>query len=287
MIGHYNIESRIKAMEENIIVKLLNDKDLGTSRLLTREEEQEIFSLYAKDKSLREDVQTIMINANQKLVYSIARKYRPFMNASYDDIVQLGRIGLSKAVDKYDLSKNTKFATYATYWIKQSIDKGLQSINADINEPIKVVNLRNHFYSTEEEMEASLKRKVTFNEVANKMGMNPTELKLLFDLSNVASLDETVDDDREISAIEKIKDSNSTPQEFVLEDEKRHLINDAMERLSPREQEIIKYRYNSEDGVLHSFAEVAEKLGISRQRVQKIEQKAIKEMKEYIKNCEK
>ena len=154
-------------MEENIIVKLLNDKDLGTSRLLTREEEQEIFSLYAKDKSLREDVQTIMINAN------------------------------------------------------------------------------------------------------------------------VASLDETVDDDREISAIEKIKDSNSTPQEFVLEDEKRHLINDAMERLSPREQEIIKYRYNSEDGVLHSFAEVAEKLGISRQRVQKIEQKAIKEMKEYIKNCEK
>ena len=88
-------------------------------------------------------------------------------------------------------------------------------------------------------------------------------------------------------AIEKIKDSNSTPQEFVLEDEKRHLINDAMERLSPREQEIIKYRYNSEDGVLHSFAEVAEKLGISRQRVQKIEQKAIKEMKEYIKNCEK
>lgn len=287
MIGHYNIESRIKAMEENIIVKLLNDKDLGTSRLLTREEEQEIFSLYAKDKSLREDVQTIMINANQKLVYSIARKYRPFMNASYDDIVQLGRIGLSKAVDKYDLSKNTKFATYATYWIKQSIDKGLQSINADINEPIKVVNLRNHFYSTEEEMEASLKRKVTFNEVANKMGMNPTELKLLFDLSNVASLDETVDDDREISAIEKIKDSNSTPQEFVLEDEKRHLINDAMERLSPREQEIIKYRYNSEDGVLHSFAEVAERLGISRQRVQKIEQKAIKEMKEYIKNCEK
>ena len=287
MIGHYNIESRIKAMEENIIVKLLNDKDLGTSRLLTREEEQEIFSLYAKDKSLREDVQTIMINANQKLVYSIARKYRPFMNASYDDIVQLGRIGLSKAVDKYDLSKNTKFATYATYWIKQSIDKGLQSINADINEPIKVVNLRNHFYSTEEEMEASLKRKVTFNEVANKMGMNPTELKLLFDLSNVASLDETVDDDREISAIEKIKDSNSTPQEFVLEDEKRHLLNDAMERLSPREQEIIKYRYNSEDGVLHSFAEVAEKLGISRQRVQKIEQKAIKEMKEYIKNCEK
>lgn len=287
MIGHYNIESRIKAMEENIIVKLLNDKDLGTSRLLTREEEQEIFSLYAKDKSLREDVQTIMINANQKLVYSIARKYRPFMNASYDDIVQLGRIGLSKAVDKYDLSKNTKFATYATYWIKQSIDKGLQSINADINEPIKVTNLRNHFYSTEEEMEASLKRKVTFNEVANKMGMNPTELKLLFDLSNVASLDETVDDDREISAIEKIKDSNSTPQEFVLEDEKRHLINDAMERLSPREQEIIKYRYNSEDGVLHSFAEVAEKLGISRQRVQKIEQKAIKEMKEYIKNCEK
>ncbi len=287
MIGRYNIESRIKAMEENIIVKLLNDKDLGTSRLLTREEEQEIFSLYAKDKSLREDVQTIMINANQKLVYSIARKYRPFMNASYDDIVQLGRIGLSKAVDKYDLSKNTKFATYATYWIKQSIDKGLQSINADINEPIKVVNLRNHFYSTEEEMEASLKRKVTFNEVANKMGMNPTELKLLFDLSNVASLDETVDDDREISAIEKIKDSNSTPQEFVLEDEKRHLINDAMERLSPREQEIIKYRYNSEDGVLHSFAEVAEKLGISRQRVQKIEQKAIKEMKEYIKNCEK
>lgn len=272
-------------MKENIITRLLNDNDLGTNRLLTREEEIEIFDLYEKDKTLYEDVQTIMIKANIKLIHSIANRYRPYKKILYEDLVQLGRIGVSKAVEKYDLSKNVKFATYATIWIKQSIEKGIQAMNED--EPIKVANLRRNFLNTEEEMEANLKREVTFNEVATKMGMNPTEMKLLFDLSNVESLDQAVDDDMKIAAIEKIKDSNSTPQESVLEEEKSKLINDAIENLSPREQEIIKYRYKADDNVFHSFSKIADKLGITRQRVQKIEQKAIKKMKEYIENCEK
>ena len=91
---------------------------------------------------------------------------------------------------------------------KEGFIAALDQSGGSSSKTLKAYGIPESSYSTEEEMEASLKRKVTFNEVANKMGMNPTELKLLFDLSNVASLDETVDDDREISAIEKIKDSH-------------------------------------------------------------------------------
>ena len=89
---------------------------------------------------------------------------------------------------------------------KEGFIAALDQSGGSSSKTLKAYGIPESAYSTEEEMEASLKRKVTFNEVANKMGMNPTELKLLFDLSNVASLDETVDDDREISAIEKIKE---------------------------------------------------------------------------------
>ena len=92
-------------MNNDIITELLMCEDLGSKRLLTFDEEQAIFKLLKNDSNLREDVQTIMIKANIKLVYSIAKKYYPVSTLSNDDIVQLGMIGLSKAVDHFDYQK--------------------------------------------------------------------------------------------------------------------------------------------------------------------------------------
>ena len=120
-------------------------------------------------------------------------------------------------------------------------------------------------------MVSLLKRNVSFEEVATKMGVKASELRMLFDISNVASLDKILDFDKETSGIEIIKDDDDTPQEAVLNDEKNELIILALNSLSPREGQIIKYRYGYDDGVFHSFSEVANKFSISRQRAQIIE----------------
>ena len=135
-------------------------------------------------------------------------------------------------------------------------------------------------------MVSSLKRNVSFEEVATKMGVKPSELRMLFNISNVASLDKILDFDRETSGIESIKDNEDTPQEAVLNDEKNELIILALNSLPLRERQIIKYRYGYDDGAFHSFSEVASKFSISRQRAQIIEKVAINKMKEFIKKVE-
>ena len=180
-------------MEKDIITELLTCEELGEKRLLTFEEEQQIFMLLEKHSNLREDVQTIMIKANLKLVYSIAKNYYPTGSLSNDDIVQLGMIGLSKAVDRFDYHKGIKFASYASYWIKQSISKGLHKALKNADQPNNISELKKQFFVTEEQMVSTLQRKVTFDEVAHQMGVKPSELRMLFDISNVASLDKVID----------------------------------------------------------------------------------------------
>ena len=273
-------------MNNDIITELLMCEDLGSKRLLTFNEEQTIFELLKNDNNLREDVQTIMIKANIKLVYSIAKKYYPVSTLSNDDIIQLGMIGLSKAVDHFDYQKGIKFASYASYWIKQSISKGIQKALCNIEQPTNATELKKQFFETEEEMVSSLKRNVSFEEVATKMGVKPSELRMLFNISNVASLDKILDFDKETSGIESIKDNEDTPQEAVLNDEKNELIILALNSLPLRERQIIIYRYGYDDGAFHSFSEVASKFSISRQRAQIIEKVAINKMKEFIKKVE-
>ena len=124
---------------------MLFDENLGKTRLLTKNEEVEIFKLFYEDSSLREAVHTIMLKANEKLVYSIARKYHPMITLNSDDILQLGFIGLSNAVDKFDVDKNVKFATYATYWIIQSISRGLQNELNNLNVSSKYYEKNGHY----------------------------------------------------------------------------------------------------------------------------------------------
>ena len=274
-------------MEKDIITELLTCEELGEKRLLTFEEEQQIFMLLEKHSNLREDVQTIMIKANLKLVYSIAKNYYPTGSLSNDDIVQLGMIGLSKAVDRFDYHKGIKFASYASYWIKQSISKGLHKALKNADQPNNISELKKQFFVTEEQMVSTLQRKVTFDEVAHQMGVKASELRMLFDISNVASLDKVIDSDKDTSVIEIIKDDEDTPQEAVLNDEKNKLILAALTELSPREARIIKYRYGYDDGIFHSFSDIANKFAISRQRAQIIEKGAIDKMKQFISDAEK
>lgn len=270
-------------IDENKIIALLNDTELGINRLLNSQEEREIFEIYAKNEQLREEVQTIMIQANRKLVYHIAKKYSKVSSIPLDDLIQLGFIGISKAVDKFDMSRGTRFSSYATYWIRQSIGKGIEAMGRSvIVQPNLAYQLRKDYFITEQALEKKYERGVSFHEVAEEMQISTTDLAKAFQLNHIESLDQLLYDG-DFTLMEQIGDSLETPQELVLKEEKKLRLQQAMSSLTAREQEVIAYRYGDIDGNYHSFEEVARCLNISRQRAQVIEKNALQKMRDFFK----
>ena len=270
-------------IDENKIIVLLNDTELGINRLLNSQEEREIFEIYAKNEQLREEVQTIMIQANRKLVYHIAQKYSKVSSIPLDDLIQLGFIGISKAVDKFDMSRGTRFSSYATYWIRQSIGKGIEAMGRSvIVQPNLAYQLRKDYFITEQALEKKYERGVSFHEVAEEMQISTTDLAKAFQFNHIESLDQLLYDG-DFTLMEQIGDSLETPQELVLKEEKKLRLQQAMSSLTAREQEVIAYRYGDIDGNYHSFEEVARCLNISRQRAQVIEKNALQKMRNFFK----
>lgn len=268
-------------IDENKIIGLLTDAELGINRLLNSQEEREIFEIYAKNEHLREEVHTIMIQANRKLVYHIAKKYSIVTSISLDDLIQLGFIGISKAVDKFDVSRGTRFSSYATYWVRQSIGKGIETMGRSvITQPNLAHQLMKDYFITEQALEKKYARGVSFHEVAEEMQISTIDLAKTFQLNHVESLDQLLYDGK-FTLMEEIEDSLETPQEWVLKEEQKKRLQQSMRSLTAREKEVIAYRYGDIDGNYHSFEEVAKRLNISRQRAQVIEKKALQKMRDF------
>lgn len=260
-------------MNKEYIFDLLDDDTLGRTRLLTQEEEQNIFKIFAELPELREEIQTVMIRANVKLVSSIASKYYPVSDISSDDIYQLGLVGLSKAIDKFDYTRGTRFSTYATYWIKQKISKELEKRMHNLGQALNIIELKKKFYETEQILTEKYKRRISLNEVANAMGMKATELKIIFYQTEIDSLDKMEQEGKKINYINVNNISDK---------DKQIDLHNAIEKLNDQQKEVIKFRYGYHDGVYHSFSEVASMLNISKQRVAVIEKKALAIMRDYL-----
>lgn len=268
-------------IDENKIIGLLTDTELGINRLLNSQEEREIFEIYAKNEHLREEVHTIMIQANRKLVYHIAKKYSTVTSISLDDLIQLGFIGISKAVDKFDVSRGTRFSSYATYWVRQSIGKGIETMGRSvITQPTLAHQLMKVYFITEQALEKKYARGVSFHEVAEEMQISTADLAKVFQLNHVESLDQLLYDGN-FTLMEEIEDSLETPQEWVLKEEQKKRLQQSKGSLTAREQEVIAYRYGDIDGNYHSFEEVAKRLNISGQRAQVIEKNALQKMRDF------
>ncbi len=265
-----------------LIDDLLLDEELGNTRFLTKDEEIILFTLLNENNSYREDIQTIMLKANQKLVYSIAKKYHPIVTLNEDDLVQLGLIGLSNAVDRFDVSKNNKFSTYATYWIIQSISRGLQNALNNINITLKMTELKKLYRETEDNLVSSLKRTPSYDEIIRAMGIDETDANLIIFGKQFESLDQSISKDKDKTLADKIQDDVASAEEELLKHEKTIITMEALDKLNEKEQFVIKYRYGFVDGIYHSYSEIAEKMEISKQRVQIIASQAMNKMKNYV-----
>ncbi len=256
--------------------ELLRAADDGERRL-TEARRRELAAVAEEGRAAKDH----MIRANLRLVVSAARKHArrglPFL-----DVVQEGNLGLIRAVEKFDYAKGFKFSTYAMWWIRQAIERGLSEQSRTVRLPAHVAETVSKINRIDRDLNRMLGREPTVAEVAEQAGLS---VDRVVELRRVArdsvSLDTPVGDDGETTLGDLIEDSDVLQAADIAE--QRALtasLNELVATLTPREATIIKLRFGLEDGQPHTLQEVADRVGLTRERVRQLEKKALAELRD-------
>ncbi len=254
-------------------------KEIGKVPLLSGEEEVELAK--RKDKGDKEAERKI-IEANLRLVVSIAKKFVGAKGLSLLDLIQEGNIGLFRAVEKFEHKKGFKFSTYATWWIRQAITRALADQSRTIRIPVHMVETINKFQQVQRSLVQELGREPLPEEIAAEMGEELDKVRYIIKISqDTISLQAAIGDDEEDSTLEDfIEDvKNVTPDRAAALQLLRDYVKDIVSQLSPREQKILEMRFGLIDGVAHTLEEVGQEFEVTRERIRQIESKALEKIR--------
>ncbi len=254
-------------------------KEIGKVPLLSSEEEVELAK--RKDKGDREAEKKI-IEANLRLVVSIAKKFAGAKGLSLLDLIQEGNIGLFRAVEKFEYRKGFKFSTYATWWIRQAITRALADQSRTIRIPVHMVETINKFQQVQRILIQELGREPLPEEIAAEMDEELDKVRYIIKISqDTISLETTIGDDEEDSTLEDfIEDvKNVTPERAAALQLLRDYVKEVVSQLSPREQKILEMRFGLVDGVAHTLEEVGQEFEVTRERIRQIESKSLEKIR--------
>ncbi len=256
-------------------------REIGKVPLLNMEEE---VALAKRKERGDKDAERRMIEANLRLVVSIAKKFVG-KSLSLLDLIQEGNIGLFRAVKKFDYRKGYKFSTYATWWIRQAITRALADHSRTIRIPVHMVETINRLQQVERRLLQDLGRDATPEEIAAEMGEEVDKVKHIIKISqDTVSLETSVgdDDDDDSSLSDFIEDvKNVSPAAAAGAELLKEYIQDAIMDLAPRERKILEMRFGLVDGVTHTLEEVGKEFGVTRERIRQIEAKALDKIKDF------
>ncbi|HRT11191.1 sigma-70 family RNA polymerase sigma factor [Patescibacteria group bacterium] len=254
-------------------------KEIGRVPLLTTEEEIELAK--RKDKGDRE-AERRLIEANLRLVVSIAKKFSGTRGLNLLDLIQEGNIGLFRAVEKFEYRKGYKFSTYATWWIRQAITRSLADQSRTIRIPVHMVETINKFQQVQRQLTQDLGREPLPEDIAAEMGEDIDKIRHIIKISqDTISLETSVGDEDDDSTLEDfIEDvKNMAPDRVAALELLKDYVQEVIATLTPREQKILEMRFGLGDGVSHTLEEVGQEFEVTRERIRQIEAKALEKIK--------
>ena len=252
-------------------------KEIGNVALLTSEEEVELAKRVEQGD---EEAKKKLTEANLRLVVSIAKKYvgrgMPFL-----DLIQEGNMGLMKAVDKFDYTKGYKFSTYATWWIRQAITRGIADTGRTIRVPVHMVETINKTLRMTRTLLQELGREPTPEEVADRLNVPVSRVREVLKISrDPVSLDTPIGEEDDSHLGDFIEDDTAlSPSDSAAFSMLREELSTALESLTERERQVVRLRFGLEDGRARTLEEVGKEFNVTRERIRQIEAKALRKLR--------
>ena len=257
-------------------------KEIGQYQLLSAEEEKELAKrILQGDKEARDK----LINSNYRLVVSIA-KHRIGRGMPFLDLISEGNLGLMKAVKKFDYTKNFKFSTYATWWIKQAINRAIADQARTIRIPVHMVETINKISKVSRQLVQKLGREPTAEEISNEMkdipgDFSPEKIREIQRISSdPVSLETPIGEEDDSKLGDFVEDKESiSPTDYTTKSMLRAKLNEVLSELTDREERVLRLRYGLDDNRPRTLEEVGKEFGVTRERIRQIEAKAIRKLK--------
>ncbi|HAF54366.1 MAG TPA: RNA polymerase sigma factor RpoS [Thauera sp.] len=255
--------------------------EIGANPLLTAAEELEI----ARRVRLGDfDARQTMIERNLRLVVNIAKHY---LNRGIPllDLVEEGNLGLMHALEKFDPERGFRFSTYATWWIRQNIERAIMNQSRTIRLPVHVVKELNQVLRAQRHIEASSNGESSFEEIAERLGKSIEEVRSILALSeHTASLDAPLEIDPTLSIGESLADEHQASADAQIHcSEVEGLVREWIMMLSDKQRMVIRHRYGIDECELLTLEELAARLELTRERVRQIQLEALGQLRRILK----